>query len=88
MVNPSGLGPAKLPLIPGREQKGIYYSNTYGPMFGAGNDLCIYGNANTNTYSGSFLGNTYQCPPGQQETFFTGVENFIVIDYEVFGLHS
>ena len=88
MVNPSGLGPTKLPLIPGKEQNGIYCFYTVGPVFGGGVDLCIYENANTNTSSYSNLGKTYQRPPGQQSTFFTGGKNFTVTDYEVFGLHK
>ena len=32
------------------------------------------------------LGFSYQCPPGQQNTFFTGAKNFTVTDYEVFSL--
>ena len=88
MVNPHGLGPIKLPLKTGKEQEGICCNNTYGPVFGVGCDLCIYGNANTNTNSYSNLGHSYQCPPGQQKTFFTGGKNFTVTDYEVFGLHK
>ena len=88
IVNPSGLGPTKLPLIPGKEQNGIYCDNTYGPVFGGDLELCISGNANTNIISCSYLGNSYQCPPGQQDTFFTGGNNFTVTDYEVFGLHK
>ena len=86
MVNPSGQGPIKLPLIPGKEQKGIRFKNERGPLFGAGVDLRIAGNANANTDNFSNLGNSYQCPPGQQSTFFTGGNNFTVTDYEVFGL--
>ena len=88
MVNPSSLGPTKLLLIPGKEQDGIYCYNANGPVFGVGCDLYISGNANTNRNSCSDLGNTYQCPPGQQSTFFTGGKNFTVTDYEVFGLHK
>ena len=76
MVNPHGLGPIKLPLIPGKEQNGIYCNNSKGPSFGGGCDLFISGNGNTNTDSYSNLGHSYQCPPGQQDTFFTGGTNF------------
>ena len=88
MVNPHGLGPIKLPLIIGKERDGIGCINTYGPVFGGGNDLCIPGNANTNINGSSNLGVSYQCPPGQQSTFFIGGRNFTVTDYEVFGLHK
>ena len=88
MVNPSGLGPIKLSLKTGNEQYGIYCNSSYGPSFGGGHDLHIYGDANTNTNSYSHLGSSYQCPPGQQNTFFTGGRNFTVTDYEVFGLNK
>ena len=88
MVNPSGLGPTKLPLIPGKEQNGICRINDWGPTFGGGVDLCIYENADTDTNSSSMLGSSYQCPPGQQSTFFAGCTYFTVTDYEVFGLHK
>ena len=87
MVNPSGLGPTKLSLITGKEGKGIYCSSSYGPVFGGGNDLYISNNANTGP-SCSTLGHTYQLPPGQQRTFFTGATNFNVTDYEVFGFQK
>ena len=57
-------------------------------LFGGGFDVGIYRNANTNTNSYSRLGTSYQCPPGQQNTFFTGGTNFTVTDYEVFGLRK
>jgi len=88
MVNPHGLGPTKLPLVTGEEQFAIYCNSRYGPTFGRWHDLCISGNANTNTSSYSELGTSYQRPPGQQNTFFTGAKNFTVTDYEVFSLNK
>ena len=88
MCNPHGLGPTKLPLKTGMEHYGIYCNNGYGPSFGGGHDLHISKYANTNTNSFSNLGHSYQCPPGQQSTFFTGGKIFTVTDYEVFGLHE
>lgn len=87
VVNPNGLGPIKLPITK-NHQYAIYCESTYGPSFGGGHDLHIYGNANSNTSSYSGLGHTYECPSGQQSTFFTGARNFSVTDYEVFGLHK
>ena len=87
LVNPSGLGPTKLSLITGKEGYGIVCNSNYGPVFGWGNDLWILSKANTNSGS-SRLGNTYQLPPGQQSTFFTGAQNFTVTDYEVFGFQQ
>ena len=86
-MNPSALGATKLSLITGTEEYGMYYASSYGPMFGCGYDLWISDNAITSS-SGSCLGYTYQLPPGQQRTFFTGDTNFTVTDYEVFGLQQ
>jgi len=90
MVNPHGLGPTKLPLVSGQEERAIKCESNYrfGPTFGSGHDLFISANANTNSSCYSRLGNSYQCPPGHQKTFFTGVESFTVQDYEVFGLNN
>ena len=74
-------------LIAGEEEIGIICNSSYGPMFGGGHDLFISNNANT-SHSGSSLGTTYQLPPGQQNTFFTGATFFTVTDYEVFGLQQ
>lgn len=86
VVNPQGMGPTKL-LLTKDKQNAIYCNSSYGPTFGGGHDLYISGNANSNTSSYSLL-NSYECPSGQQSTFFTGAQNFCVIDYEVFGLHN
>ncbi|KAL9954725.1 hypothetical protein ACROYT_G042298 [Oculina patagonica] len=85
MVNPHGLGPTKMPLK--SQQNAICCGRLNGPTFGFGHDLHISDNANTNTSSFSNLGFTYERPPGQQDTFFTGNRYFTVTDYEVFGHH-
>ena len=63
------------------------YSN-YGPVFGGKGDLWILKNADTSPLSSSDLGRTYQLPPGQQSTFFTGATVFSITDFEVFGLRQ
>ena len=73
-------------LVTGKEKDAIFCSDTSGPSFGGGCDLFISDLANTDNGSYSNLGSTYQRPPGQQSTFFTGSKNFTVTDYEVFGL--
>ena len=88
MVNPHGLGPTKSPLKSSRQQCAILSNGSYGPTFGGGYDLCITDNTKTDAPSYSYLGNTYECPPGQKSTFFTGSTKFTVTDYEVFGLHT
>lgn len=87
MVNPHGLGPTKLPLTKNHNY-GIYSDPSYGPSFGAGHDVHISGNANSNTSSYSNLDHSYECPSGKQNTFFTGARNFSVTDYEVFGIYN
>ena len=88
MVNPYGLGPTKMPLKTQEQQSAIYCHRCRGPAFGAGHDLFISNNANANTSSRSRLGHTYERPPEQRHTFFTGSKNFTVTDYEVFGFHT
>ena len=87
MVNPHGLAPSKMPLFTDQEHA-IYCHSSHGPTFGGGHDLRISHDANKVTNSKSILGSTYQCPTGHISTFFTGARNFIVTDYEVFGIHQ
>lgn len=87
MVNPHGLAPSKMPLFKDQEHA-IYCHSSHGPTFGGGHDLRISHDANKVTNSKSMLGSTYQCPTGHISTFFTGARNFIVTDYEVFGIHQ
>ena len=88
MVNPRGLGPTKMPLMTHQQQYAMLCNSSYGPVFGVDGDLIIFNNANTNPSNYSRLGYTYECPPGQQQTFFTGSNSFTVTDYEVFGLQA
>ena len=88
MINPSGLGPTKMPLLIESHEHAIFCKSDYGPTFGARHDLHISGNANINYDSHTILGCSYQCPTGQNaKTFLVGEKHFIVTDYEVFGLH-
>ena len=75
-------------LVTGKEIHAIFCSDTSGPSFGGGCDLYISEHANTDNKTYSNLGCTYQRPPGQQSTFFTGALYFTVTDYEVFGLQQ
>ena len=86
LVNPSGLGPTKMPLINEREQFAIISYHDCGPVFGRGHDLYVL-RKNAHRPGGSTLGGTYQCSPGQQKEFFTGSSDFTITDVEVFGLH-
>ncbi|XP_058953338.2 uncharacterized protein [Pocillopora verrucosa] len=84
LVNASGLPPTKMPLIDGMEGNAIYCHNNCGPVFGAGHDLCVPNCPNSHNCSVN-LGNTYQCPAGQNgNLFLTGSQNFVVNEMEVF----
>jgi len=88
LVNPSGLPPTKMPLIAGREGNAIICNSSYGPIFGAGSDLCIVNSSNSDNCTVN-LNTTYQCPAGQNaNTFLTGNRNFLVNEMEVFGFEQ
>ena len=42
----------------------IFDDNSFGPVFGNGNDLFISDSCNTNSESISLLGSAYTLPPG------------------------
>lgn len=89
IVNASGVGPTKLKLKGSSNQSGICCNSSFGPVFGAGNDLCIYGNSNANSNSHSNLNNTYECPPNvNASTFLAGNSKFCVDELEVFVYQS
>ena len=87
MVNPQGLGPTKLPLVKHHEYA-MYCDSSLGPTFGGGHDLHTGENADKTASSYNHLGYSYECPPGQHGSFFTGVRNFIVTNYEVYGFNQ
>ena len=72
-------------LLNGMEQFAIISNCDCGPVFGQGHDLSVL--KQNGQLGGSTLGKTYQCPPGQQNKFFTGKRDFSITDVEVFGLH-
>ena len=85
LVNPSGMGPTKLPLKIDKYDKRIYCNRAYGPTFGEGHDLHISSNANSNSDSYSKLNDTYECPPNvNPSTLLAGSANFVVNELEVF----
>ncbi|RMX48487.1 hypothetical protein pdam_00008503 [Pocillopora damicornis] len=84
LANASGLPPTKMPLIDGQEGKAIFCYSGNGPVFGGGNDLNICCSPNSSNCSVN-LGNTYQCPVGQNGHYFlTGSQYFTVSEMEVF----
>ena len=62
-------------------------SNRYGPMFGAGADLCISDECHERPESYSNLPHSYDGPQASC-SLLMGDYNFIVKDYEVFGLKT
>ena len=83
LVNPSGLQPTKMCLIPGKKGSAIHCHSSYGPRFGLG-DLYIPNSPNSSNYAVS-LNNTYQLPLGQNaNTFLTGNQYFTLAEMEVF----
>ena len=88
-VNPSGLAPTKLSPISGKETSAMLCNPSHGPVVGGiGGDLSLSNGAHSNTNE-SYLGRTYQLPPGQPyQSFFTGDNKFTITDYEVFGLRQ
>lgn len=56
-----------------------------GPIFGAGADLLIANNCNTNKDSYSNLPHSYDGPNASYETLF-GDYNFTITDYEVYTI--
>ena len=60
------------------------HSSYYGLTFGGGHDLCIESDTNNNSTSSSYLGQTYEIPHGQTNTFWVGSKYFKVSDIEVF----
>ena len=86
LVNPSDVGPTKLPLKANSSKKAIYCDGGCGPTFGAGPDLYISSESNANSDSRSkYLNSSYDCPPHvTPSTFLTASDNFTVNEIEVF----
>ena len=71
----------------------ICSNKQYGPIFGAGNDICIFDSSNSNTSSFSNVGNTYTHPEypfnsSKAKTILAGTYNFQVVEIEVFQLQQ
>jgi len=66
----------------------IYGRSSYGPTFGAGPDIYIANNVNSNTKSYTGFGNSYSVPSGVQDktTILAGTYKFTPDEVEVFYL--
>ncbi len=84
--NKEGLGPFKSMVT--SAQYAIYRSSGYGPTFGAGHNIYIADNANSNTNSYTNFGTYYSVPSGvkDRKTILAGTYNFTPDEVEVFYL--
>ena len=86
--NKEGLGPFKSMVT--YPKYAIYKGLSFGPTFGAGFDIYIATNANSNSNSYSDFGqsNYYSVPSGVQDqyTILAGTRNFTPDEVEVFYL--
>ena len=88
--NEENLPPFKAPLKNENDKQAIYTSHDCGPVFGnVDHDLYISDYvANSNTYSHTNFGITYQPPPGfrDKHTILAGTYYFNPLEVEVFYL--
>ena len=93
LVNKPGWAPVKLPQTgkySSRRHYSIYDDPSFGPAFGAGNDIYISNNASSNRNSYGELGFTYSPPSGYSydstfaQTFLAGTYNFTPDEIETF----
>jgi len=84
--NKEGLGPLKSMVT--SPLHAIVSSSSYGPTFGAGHDIRIVNNANSNTNSYTNFGNSYSVPSRVQgkKTILAGTYKFTPDEVEVFYL--
>lgn len=83
--------PVKVKISAGNEDDAIYCDGLLGPIFGAGNDICIRDRADYYTDNYSYFGSTYCLPnyPASSERakcFLAGSYKFTVQEIEVFHL--
>lgn len=69
-----------------RPSYAIYRGSSYGPTFGAGSDIWIADNANSNTNSYTSFGDSYLVPSGVKDryTILAGTRAFSPDEVEVF----
>ena len=68
--------------------RAIYRWPSYGPTFGGGHNIYIANNANSNTKSHTYFGDSYSVPSGVQDktTILAGTYKFTPDEVEVFYL--
>jgi hypothetical protein len=84
LKNPHNVPARRFALKVEKKDMAILCSSDQGPRFC---DICVFDNCNTNTNSGTWLGNSYTNDTGLKgNTFFTGSEKFQVKEIEVFEI--
>ncbi|GAB6028325.1 hypothetical protein CHUAL_002498 [Chamberlinius hualienensis] len=81
LINNQDIPPTKFDVV--KKMFAIAHHSEFGPMFGAGADLCIASNCNANIESYSNLPHSYD-GEGACNSMLMGDYNFTVLDYEVF----
>jgi uncharacterized FlaG/YvyC family protein len=85
LVNPAGTVPTQYACI--NPANAIYCDAQYGPTFGAGHDIYICDNSNSNASSYCGFANTFQDTTLRGNTTFTGCyNNWLVNEIEVYQL--
>ena len=90
--NTDNVSPRKLPLVKtkGRKQYAIFSHEVYLPCYGGGLDIFLSSQANKKNDSYSYLGHTYEAPPGYEKNqdktknFLAGSYYFQPDDLEMF----
>lgn len=79
--------PIKLPIID--PHKAIICHESYGPIFGSGNDICIANNCNKNSSSYSYISSYYQPElTNNNRNFLSGSTNFNCVEVEIFQIEN
>jgi hypothetical protein len=86
LTNPHNIPPTKYFIKSYRVGTAIYGKNNYGPTFGAGHDIYLANNSNSNSASYIYFPHSYIDTTGQYEKTFAGDKNFSTSDIEVFKL--
>lgn len=81
------MAPVLLPCV--EPEYAICCSNKFGPIFGGGDDLCIFSDSNLHSESFSRLGCSYRHPMLSYDThgassFLAGTCNFQTVEIEVY----
>ena len=75
----------KMPIKSDQAGRAVLHNANSGPSFGDGGNLFVASNANANSETYCYAGNTYQLPSNTKDPhFLTGSNHFTVSEYNVF----